>query len=272
MLVKLIKHEFSATSKIYSTLLIICLVFTAFACSATLLVGRIADSNPVFALIASLPAQLLGSIVLSVMTTFPLYHAAWRFYKNLASNEGYLMHMLPVPTGHLILSKSIVALAWLVVCTLMGFGAYIASNAAYLYVLGQEMSNAFSVTEILMIIQEMFSALLGFVPNLVFVTVAVVLIIILSTVFSLLSLYLCIAIGQLWTAHRILGAFLSYLALSFILNVVMIIAMIVFILVSIQSLVTFYVTLISSVLLILAAVIGCYYATLKIFKNKLNLQ
>ena len=140
MLGKLIKYEFNATSKTYSVLLLVCVAFTAFACGTTLIVGGIADSSPVLAIIAALPAQLLGSIVLSIMTAFPLYHAAWRFYKNLASDEGYLMHMLPVPTSSLILSKSIVAIVWLLLCTLMGIVSYFASQSAYSYVMLNEVT------------------------------------------------------------------------------------------------------------------------------------
>jgi hypothetical protein len=60
--------------------------------------------------------------------------------------------------------------------------------------------------------------------------------------------------------------------MSFVLNIVVTIAMIVFILVSIQSLVAFNVTLILCAILMAAAVAACYYATVRIFKTKLNLQ
>ncbi len=272
MLGKLIKHEFNATTKIYSILILICAAFTLFACSTTLIVGGLVDTNPALAIIASLPAQLLGSVVLSVMTAFPLYHAAWRFYKNLASDEGYLMHMLPVPTSDLVLSKSIVAIVWLVLCTAMGFGAYIASNAAYSYVMLHEVTSEISLSELIYVLEMLLGSTLEFVPNIVFVTVMLVVIIVLSTVLSLVSLYLCIAIGQLWTAHRILGAIIAYLVFNFVLNIVLTLALIVFILISIQSHAAFNASLISATVLLAGAVVGCYYATVKIFKTRLNLQ
>ena len=272
MLGKLIKLEFSATSKIYSILLIICAAFTLFSCGSTLIAGGLADSNPVLAMVTALPAQLLGSVVLSVMTAFPLYHGAWRFYKNLSSDEGYLMHMLPVPTSYLILSKTVVALTWLVLCTVVGFGSYIASQAAYSYVVLHEALAEISISEIIPVITEAFGLVLGFEPDVIFTIVMLVLITVLGTVFSLISLYLCIAIGQLWTAHRILGAILAYLAMSFALNLLVTVALIVFILIGVQSLLAFNITLVVGAVTVAAALVGCYYATVRIYKTKLNLQ
>lgn len=272
MLGKLIKLEFSATSKIYSIMLIICAVFTLFACGSTLIAGGLADSNTVLAIVASIPAQLLGSVVLSVMTAFPLYHGAWRFYKNLSTDEGYLMHMLPVPTSSLVLAKTVVALTWLLLCTVMGLGSYIASQAAYSYVVLHEALSGVSISEIIPSVTEMFGLVLGFEPDVVFTAVMLVLITVLGTVFSLISLYLCIAIGQLWTAHRILGAILAYIALSFALNVVVTVALIVFILIGVQSLAAFNITLALGAIVVAAAVVGSYYATVRIYKTRLNLQ
>ena len=272
MLGKLIKHEFNATTKIYSILILICAAFTLFACSTTLIVGGLTDTNPALAILASLPAQLLGSVVLSVMTAFPLYHAAWRFYKNLASDEGYLMHMLPVPTSALVLSKSIVAIVWLVICTAMGLGAYFASNAAYSYVMLHEVADTISISELISTLEMLLGATLEFVPNIVFIAVMLVIITVLSTILSLVSLYLCIAVGQLWTAHRILGAIIAYLVFNFVINIVLTLALIVFILISLQSAAALNASLISCAVLLAGGVVGCYYATVRIFKTKLNLQ
>jgi len=272
MLGKLIKHEFNATIKIYSILIIICVAFTLFACVTTLIVGGLAEENPVLALIASLPATLLGSVVLTVMSAFPLYHAAWRFYKNLSSDEGYLMHMLPVPTSSLILSKGIVAIVWLLLCTVLGFAASFVSELAYTYVVMHEVGADINISEIIPALEELLGLAFDFAPNVIFVLIMVVLILILSVLFSLLSLYLCIAIGQLWTAHRILGSIIAYIALSFALNVVVTVAMIIFVLVSVQSLTAFNITLVVCAITMAAAVAACYYATVRIFKTKLNLQ
>lgn len=272
MLGKLIKYEFNATSKIYSILILICVAFTAFSCGTTIIVGGIAESNPVLAMLASLPATFLGSIVLSVMTAFPLYHGAWRFYKNLSSDEGYLMHMLPVPTSSLVLSKSIVALVWLLLCTVVGFGSYMASQSAYAYVMINETMESISISEIIPALTELFGIVFDFEANVVFILIMIVIIVLLGTVFSLLSLYLCIAIGQLWTAHRILGAIIAYMGMNLVLNIAVTVAMIVFILISIQSLVALNVSLIICAILMAAAVAACYYATVRIFKTKLNLQ
>ena len=271
MLGKLIKHEFSATGKTYGILCLICVAFTAFACLTTLLVGAIADSNPVLAMLATLPSTLLGSLVISVMSAFPIYHAAWRFYKNLASDEGYLMHMLPVPTWSLVLSKSIVAVIWTFISTALGIVAYIASQMAYSFVMFSEIEEV-DLNEVLTAFKELLGMTLDFDVSIAYILITVAIIAILSLIFSVLSLYLCIAIGQLWTAHRILGSIIAYILLSLILNIIVSVAMIVLILIGITSLVAFNIVLAGCALVMAGAVVGCYLATVNIFKKKLNLQ
>jgi len=129
-----------------------------------------------------------------------------------------------------------------------------------------------NISEIIPALEELLGLAFDFAPNVIFVLIMVVLILILSVLFSLLSLYLCIAIGQLWTAHRILGSIIAYIALSFALNVVVTVAMIIFVLVSVQSLTAFNITLVVCAITMAAAVAACYYATVRIFKTKLNLQ
>lgn len=63
---------------------------------------------------------ILGIIVISIGTTLYFYI---RFYRNMYTDQGYLMHTLPVTEHDLILSKALVALIWRVIGVIvMGVG------------------------------------------------------------------------------------------------------------------------------------------------------
>ena len=56
---------------------------------------------------------VLVSLYVALMVVFAVITVT-RFYKNLLGDEGYLMNTLPVKPGHLILSKLLVSLLWVV--------------------------------------------------------------------------------------------------------------------------------------------------------------
>ncbi|MBQ9116216.1 MAG: ABC transporter permease, partial [Clostridia bacterium] len=123
MLAKLLKTEFSATARVHLILIAASLGLTLFTSLSMLAVGAFSDNMATLMLVTG-PAYLLSSIIMPVTLSFPILHAAWRFYKNLAGDEGYLMHMLPVPTGFLVLSKAIVACLWTLASSVIGLVGY----------------------------------------------------------------------------------------------------------------------------------------------------
>ena len=270
MLGKLIKHELSATAKTYAILSIICIAVTGFTCLTTVTVAAFTENNSVLSVLAAVPTYFLGIIFLSTLSLFPILHAAWRFYKNLASDEGYLMHMLPVPTWSLVFSKTLVAVIWTLLCTVLGYASYTLSITAIAFANIPDYSEIITPQSIIELIQEILAT--EYLPTVIFVAVMVIIIALLALIFSIVSLYLCIAIGQLWTAHRILGSILAYVALDFIVNRVVTVGVIVLVLAGVSSLAAFNVFLVCCALVIAGAVVGCYLATVNIFKKKLNLQ
>ena len=123
MLGKLIKHETRATSRIFLPLygaLLILTIFTklVMAIGAPDFFSEMASSNKVAEIILGISFTLYFILIvgISVMTLVMIIQ---RFYKNLFTDEGYLMFSLPVKTWELVLSKLLVGMIWSAVCTIM---------------------------------------------------------------------------------------------------------------------------------------------------------
>ena len=113
MLSKLLRHEFRATGRImlpvYALLLVSCGGCTLFG----RLLGRYPEST-VLSVVQTVFATLFGVTTFG-MLLLTLVLMVYRFYKNLMTDEGYLMFTLPVSRSQLIWSKLLVALVWAVV-------------------------------------------------------------------------------------------------------------------------------------------------------------
>lgn len=112
MLSQLIKHEFRATGRMVPFVYLITVVMAAM----NLLTARLGISW----LFTMTMIFLILLAVTEVIVTYVLVIS--RYYKNLYSSEGYLMHTLPVQPRKLLISKVLVSAVWL--------------SASYLVVLG----------------------------------------------------------------------------------------------------------------------------------------
>lgn len=103
MLGKLIKHEFKATGRV--------IPFLYLGIAAMGLVGYIGlKLNSEAVGVLSCAVMFLGSIGVYIAT---LALIAMQFYKSMFSNQGYLTMTLPVSTGKILFSKSLVAFLWI---------------------------------------------------------------------------------------------------------------------------------------------------------------
>ena len=102
MLSKLLRHEFRATGRImlpvYALLLVSCGGCTLFG----RLLGRYPEST-VLSVVQTVFATLFGVTTFG-MLLLTLVLMVYRFYKNLMTDEGYLMFTLPVSRSQLIWS------------------------------------------------------------------------------------------------------------------------------------------------------------------------
>ena len=137
-----------------------------------------------------------------------------RFYKGLLGDEGYLMHTLPVKPWMLIVSKLTIGTIWFYLIDLLLVGAITLITLIALPTM------AYFSPEDLLELRTMFQSYhtIFTVPSILFLAIPVMII---SSVFSLLTIYASISLGQLFSSHKVLASILCYLGLSTILSTAM---------------------------------------------------
>lgn len=275
MLGKLIKHETRATSRIFLPLygaLLILTIFTklVMAIGAPDFFSEAASNNNNIAEIILGISFTLYFVLIVGICVMTLVMIIQRFYKNLFTDEGYLMFSLPVKTWELVLSKLLVGMIWSAVCTVMIVLTF------FIFSLG-----AFSMMELSQTIRSaysMFYLQTGMELNLFMAEL--IIFILVQTVASILMIYVSIAIGQLFNQHRIVAAFGAYIVITIAMQIIMSIAMAVFAIGNLENMVlngseamtTVQWLINGSTALNVVLGIGFYYVTHTIMKKRLNLE
>ncbi len=143
---------------------------------------------------------------------------AIRFYKNLFTDEGYLMFTLPVKPSSLLLSKALVAALWRIISVLfMALSIFGIASVATVY-LGD-----MSIVEFFEEFGSLFLELFDLDMIREYINAPISLLIIWSVLYSLGSLvsgilfiYTCICLGQLFHRHKVGGSILCYFGLRFV--------------------------------------------------------
>lgn len=121
------------------------------------------------------------------------------FYKTMVSDHGYLTHTLPVKTSTLIWSKTLISAFWHIMVNL------IVSLSVVFFFTGH-----LRQIPIMHLLDYILKSINLKFANYTFYTA-------LNAVIGLfngpLMFFACIAIGQLWKNHRILGAILAYIGM-----------------------------------------------------------
>lgn len=261
MLTKLMKHEFKAQARLLLPLLLVltiltmvnCIVFNLDVFTGALSMVRFFIG---FAYGASIVAVIIISSVIIIL----------RFYKNLMTDEGYLMFTLPVKSHQLINSKLIISIIWNTIC----FVAVLAS----VYIVIVATGNLDGFKAVLNSIIEGFKSSFGEYSGLFIVEMTLSLI--LGVINSVLMIYVSIAIGQLVTGHKILGAFGAYIAIYTVVQIITTVAMVLAGFLfrksfdDMASLPTLLMP--TTIAFILVVNVAFYFVTNYIFKRKLNLD
>lgn len=131
-----------------------------------------------------------------------------RYYKNVYTDEGYLTNTLPVTARQIILSKLFVGIIWSmitgIVVSLSIFSLVYTASLSYsdmdiLYELGQnfpELLSSFKEEVGISFFLFLFLSLIYLIA---------------STALSILKMYTAIALGQLFTRHKVAGAVMWYI-------------------------------------------------------------
>ncbi|WKY42906.1 ABC transporter permease [Eubacteriaceae bacterium ES2] len=274
MLGKLLKHELTATGRtflpIYAVLLLLTIVNKlVLSLGMPDFFNEETVSHPVMEMILGITLLLYVAIVvaLSVMTLVVIVQ---RFYKNLFTDEGYLMFTLPVKTSDHIISKLLIAVLWTCVSAvaititilILSWGSFTWMDVTQTFFsLAQEVETQLHLS----------MGLLTFEGILALIT---------QITGSILMIYISIAIGQLFSQHRIIASFGAYVVLSVALQFIFSIALL---LIPIFNLDYTFLSLAdptdviqwllngtTAVNLILCA--AFYFGTQYIINNKLNLE
>ena len=265
MLRKLIKYEFRCTSRYLGVLLAVFAGFSLLYIGIAKLYSDISEN--IFTLLLFILANAGYMLLIYAAYYTAYFYSVYRFYKNLVTDEGYLMHTLPATPAQLVLSKLIVALTWNTAAALC--------TAAAIFIIGFGAASADSVDS------GSFELILpeGLAPAYLAVIVIIsVILLIASTAFSLLMVYYSIALGQTKNSRRALWSFAIYMLVNFISSLILMAAAVFVVLISAavaaiaESPVIMVIVLLAVITIILSAIcLVLYHMTCGVFRKRLNL-
>lgn len=202
MLAKLIKYEFRATARIFLPFYLVLIVFafinrffsmeTMVRLESTMVQFQITSLMGVMYLL--LRVAYFALIVAILVTT--LLVMIQRFYKNLLGDEGYLMFTLPVHPWQHIVSKLTAAVAWTLsscLVTLLSIVILAAQAGFWSYFLET---------------MRMIGEALGAAGCILYPGTALA-----GLISGMLMIYAALALGHLYSRHRILASFAWYCGL-----------------------------------------------------------
>lgn len=211
MLNKLIRHEWRETWKLpcLSCLLIIVLTLVSTICLMRMEPPATDDGMNVGALILTTGYSLLISCITLLITVY----FAVRFYRNLYTDEGYLMHTLPVTPRQLILSKTLIASLWYFVLSLLATWSVLIILMVCMPVL---VANApdMSMEQITANARNLFGMS---IPAFLLFYLVLSLV---SAASNALILYGAISLGQLFTRHKVMASILCYIGFTLLIQTV----------------------------------------------------
>ena len=156
--------------------------------------------------------------MITALSTGTYLIAGIRFYKNMFSDEGYLTKTLPITNGMHLLSKTIAGSIWAMVnMCFVYLCSYVVIWTPYIKSVVDENKDD--------ILQEF-----GFVGKYAGLSFSTVLLILLlfscfGAISSIIMIYSSVALGQLFSSHRVLGAVVSYFVISTLISVLSVVAM-----------------------------------------------
>lgn len=112
MLGKLMKHEFRATARRMLPLFLVVVLLSCFLRISTAVIDHSTRSLPTILHMLNALLWVLFVLLLIGCVVFAVVVMVNRFYKNLLTDEGYLMFTLPVSIHKLLWSKLLVSSVW----------------------------------------------------------------------------------------------------------------------------------------------------------------
>lgn len=283
MFSKLLKHEWKANWRLLS-ILSLAVIIAAVVGTISLRVmvnygDRLSESNSFLNLLL-LPLGLLvfvSFLALVVYAAAVLFVLLFRFYKNKFTDEGYLTFTLPVTNHQIFLSSAVNMLIWSVisvVLVILLFVVMILIGTSTSGFINMELIRELrSLKLILPEMAEAYSEILG--DSYGILTLISILI---SPVYNVVLAMTCITLGAVVAKkHKILAAIGIYYGANTVLGILSSAITTVPSLLFIgndglaSSDLYFTLTMVAQLLIYAAVIVGGYFLSTKLMKNKLNL-
>lgn len=274
MLGKLIKHEFRTTSRyillIMAALVIITPIAAIYLRYSGGFINRLNLSSDIIGTLQKFFSGIciLVYVIAVIGVAFTTFISLlYRFYKSMISSEGYLTHTLPVKTSSILFSKGFVALVWSIASSLL----IILSIAVFTRILGAwTMSDLSDAAGYITAAFDAADITIGH-------CMAFIIALILQLICNIAMIGAGFAIGHRMSGHPILGTIVSYLGITFVLQILTSVIMAVFAPVvevfsntmSISTGLYWMLTAVNVYNIIFAVVFSLI--TVYMFKNKLNI-
>jgi hypothetical protein len=209
MLGKLLKYEFRESARTLLPFLAASVVFGLFAI-LFINIGRSANK----ATLEYFSNFCLIMFVLTLFVIFIVYIVVIirRFYKNLLTDEGYLMFTLPVSTSALLWSKIIVALVSVIVVSA------ISSLMVYFIITAYDISLNYSLNYML---SSLFDAVREEGLSLTQIILQIVLLFLSSILTFILMLYTSMSVGYSFNHHKQLYSVLTFFGILILLQLLL---------------------------------------------------
>ncbi len=206
MLRKLLKYEFMATARIFLPIYIVLFSFA--------IINRMISSLSILEWQApQVISMVLYISILVIMFVVTFIMMIQRFYKNLLSDEGYLMFTLPtVPWKHII-SKLLVSLVWIIASGLAAMISILIISA-----------NMVAISDFMNAVTTFFNYYSSYITaSAILFVLEILLIGFISLVSAVLIIYASIAIGHLYNRNRLLASVGALIGLSTITQILFVI-------------------------------------------------
>lgn len=210
MLGKLFKYEWKSGSRlfllIHGGVLLFALLSRLFlTINGGLNQAMATSENSIISMIA---AMIIFGIVVFISCTaiFTYIYIAYRFYKNVFTDQGYLTNTLPVTPGQIILSKMLNALLWIIIDVIV-----LVLSLCIIFV-----DNMQFYSEFFHALGEVFT-LIGQLPSTAWLGI---LCMILSPFLMILHLYFSVALGNLIASHKVIGSIVAYFGSYTIIQII----------------------------------------------------
>lgn len=211
MLNKLIRHEWKNTWKIPT---VIFSIFLALSTVCLIYFGLRPDAaEGVEVNLGEMFVFIAYTLAITAFSIFIQIYFAIRFYKNLYTDEGYLMHTLPVKPWMLIASKTVIATLWIYLSTLLTVGSCFLVIRTALPKIGYIEPAA--ADEFRTYLSAFFMPDSPFALFLLAVPFTLV-----SSAFSVLLIYAASSLGQLFARHKVMASIMCYFGLNALVSTV----------------------------------------------------